>query len=80
MKSNNNKLVTVIKRVNFGVFPVFVRFMHKGLEKAQPSPIRSDTKTQTFSVPKDIFQISVSDPDLYKDITSVEFTYSKTED
>ncbi len=81
MKSKNNNTIIATKRINFGIIPMFIQFGHKGLEKSQPDPIytviKGSVDEKTYNIPRDILQITVSDPTLYEDIESIEFTYSK---
>ncbi len=77
MKSKNRQMITVIKKVNLGMFPLFVQLGHKGLEKSQPTAIGTNNSEKTYVIPKDILRVSVSDPALYESIESIEFTYDK---
>ncbi|MGE3341555.1 MAG: hypothetical protein AB7J46_06700 [Candidatus Altimarinota bacterium] len=68
--------ISATKRTTIGSLPLFVQLGHKGLEKGNPAPIERFGAEQTFMVSRDILAISVSDPKLYEDIKSIEFTYS----
>ena len=78
MKTKHQTPIVATKRINLGHMPVFVQFGHQGLTKSQPTPIASTGDVKTYLIPKDILQMSVSDPALYENIESIEFTYQKT--
>lgn len=78
MRSNQTQhTILVTKRTNAGVMPLFVRLGHRGLEKSQPAAKRTQGRSSTYIISKDILSISVSDPFLIDDIVSIEFTYEK---
>ena len=65
----------VTKIANTGTLPLFIQLGHQGLDKSKPMPIDSFGNLSTYTVPKDILQVSINKPELYDDIESIEFTY-----
>ena len=69
--------INVVKKINLGHIPLFVQLAHKGLEKAAPAGAKADSGEVTFTVPKDILGIAISDPKLVEAVESLEFVYKK---
>lgn len=68
--------INAVKRTVLGSLPLFVQLGHKGLEKGQPEPTGTFGATKTYLVSRDIISVSVKNPELYEDITAIEFVYS----
>lgn len=69
--------INAVKMANLGYMPGFIVLGHKRLEKSQPDPKDSFGNSQTFLIPKDILGVSISNPVLYEDIESIEFSYER---
>ena len=70
-------VIEVSKAINLGTMPVFVQMVHRHFEKENPTAQESWGSSATYGAPVDLLKLTVSDPTLLTDLTSVEFTYAK---
>ena len=74
---SKNRIVEVRKAVNLGKMPTFLAFMHRHLEKENSladCTVAPNSRVD-FTVPVDLFQLTISDSSLLKGIESVTLTY-----
>lgn len=72
----SQQLIEATKRINIGKYPLFIQMAHRALEKGAPEG--TDTfEGISFVIPKDIMNLSVSNPALLEPIERIEFIYRK---